>query len=476
MKLNDDKISNTKVKTSTENLVLPEQSTTGPLPPAGCDRGLDESSLNNPKIIENVPRYLWYNGCGPTAAGMVIGYWDGKGFDDLVEGKANFQTDSVNKMISSEENYNDYCIPLDTPDHILPDKSELPVGDEHDNNSLADFFGTSQSYHHCAYGWGGIGGIDDYVLFKNSTYSPIINNKHYGCYDLWSLFRKEIDNGRPVVLFVDIEGDNKTDHFVTGIGYDDNKNYACLDTWDTSIHWYDFSYQSSGNEWGIRSVTTCILGVIPYEPINTYPLDYSRIEANNITFRWECEDPDEDNLYHLYLMDHWGDSDETDLLVGNLTEKYYSVSNLESGILYYWWVVAEDKDGITTKGNISSFYFFRTESPTIEIYKPETGYLYINGNIKHISLLPQILKGKTVIIGEIFIWFNAEDNVCINKIELYINDQLKFNESITYENQKYYDNNWWWHEQLFGKCILKAVVYDSAGNIGTDEMTVWKFF
>ena len=34
--------------------------------------------------ISDVPSYKWYHGCGPTAAGMIIGYWDAHGYDNLI--------------------------------------------------------------------------------------------------------------------------------------------------------------------------------------------------------------------------------------------------------------------------------------------------------------------------------------------------------------------------------------------------------
>jgi len=414
---------------------------------------------------------------------MVLGYWDGKGFDDLVEGEAAWQSNSVNNMISSAGNYYDYCLPLDTKDNILPDKSELPIGDEHDDNCLADFIKTSQSYYGFFYGWsGGVShGMKDYILFKNSTYNPIISHIGIKRNDSWSLYCKEIDNGRPVVFLVDTDGDNETDHYITAIGYDDNKNYACLDTWDKNVHWYDFSYMGYGNKWGISSITTCILGVTLYSPINPYPEDYSRLEVNNITLRWECEDPDEDNLYHLYLA-KYPYFNENDLLVSNLTEKYYYVSFLEDDsnyyyTEYYWKVVAEEKHGFTTESDTWCFYTLPVEPPTIEIVKPRTRCTYINGDIGYIPFLRRYLRDKTIIIGEIMIEFNAYDNFALDKVQLYVNNQLKFNDSnINSSEYNSYQNYWLWNEQLFSKCILKAVVYDSVGNIGTYEITVWKFF
>jgi hypothetical protein len=55
---------------------------------------------------------------------------------------------------SEANNYTDYCFPVETQDDdVLPDKSELPLGDEHPDHCLADFMKTSQSAYWNRYGW-----------------------------------------------------------------------------------------------------------------------------------------------------------------------------------------------------------------------------------------------------------------------------------------------------------------------------------
>jgi hypothetical protein len=101
------------------------RSTTGPIPPTGIERGYQAARAPLAQaILNDVPAYLWHHGCGPTAAGMVVGYWDGHGFDDLVSGSAAAQTAAVNAMISSQGNYSDYCCPsTPIPTCLLTDQS-----------------------------------------------------------------------------------------------------------------------------------------------------------------------------------------------------------------------------------------------------------------------------------------------------------------------------------------------------------------
>jgi hypothetical protein len=240
------------------------QSTTGPTPPPGAEYETAAAPLEA-VLIANVPAYLWRHGCGPTAAGMVIGYWDAHGFPDLIAGPSQVQTEAVNAMMASEgssSHFSDYSQPLDysgihaTP---LPDRSEPPFGDEHPSNCLADYMRTSQSYYDNYYGWGWFSPVGPAMAAWFSTtsyghdYLAVVNNT----YDLdliWGALRAEIDAGRPVVLLVDTGGDGDTDHFVTGIGYGMDGGvpmYACLDTWNSDAQWHTFQPLASGNPWGI---------------------------------------------------------------------------------------------------------------------------------------------------------------------------------------------------------------------------------
>ena len=89
------------------------------------------------EVVLAVPAYKWRDGCAPTAVGMIVGYWDGQGYDDLVLGNAATATIDALQMISSHgtvdspRSYEDYALPKETSATVLPDRSEVPVGDEH---------------------------------------------------------------------------------------------------------------------------------------------------------------------------------------------------------------------------------------------------------------------------------------------------------------------------------------------------------
>ena len=224
---------------------FPQQSTTGPVPPPGIDRGLQKVDPSAQVIIPGVPAYLWQHGCGPTALGMVVGYWDGHGFPNLVPGDATTQTPAVNAMIANDngnptcgfpflDHYQDYSCPIDnSPGPLLSDRSQ--TGGAHADNCVADFMHTSWSAFWNYYGWSWFSDVAQsfigYVNFVSGN-SPNAENIPLPTFT-WEAYKAEIDNGRPVVLLVDTDGDGQTDHFITGIGYNDvTMQYGVHDTWD----------------------------------------------------------------------------------------------------------------------------------------------------------------------------------------------------------------------------------------------------
>ncbi len=253
---------------------MPQQSKTGPTPPPGVKRK-DPDAQNAravEKIISGVPGYLWRHGCGPTAVGMVVGFYDSRGYRDLVPGDTATQIESVNQAIASQNSaqnprhYEDYSLPLDgdTPS-IQPDKSAPPSGDEHLNDCIADFMHTSWSADGNRYGWSWSNMIGtawyDYVMLKAPDYQPTYEN--YGPWNLitWEILKSEVDGNHPMVFLVDSDGNGGTDHFVTAIGYRDSQGYqeyACLDTWEPPalVRWEKFRPIKSGDPWGIWGGTS----------------------------------------------------------------------------------------------------------------------------------------------------------------------------------------------------------------------------
>ncbi len=184
-------------------------------------RILDERRLLEATIIPGVPAYLSRHGSGPTAAAMVLAYHDARGFPELLPGNASVQTDLVNLAIASQEHYNDYCLPLDAPPTILPDKSELPEEERHPDNCLADRCLTSRSLYGNYYGQTKDmdlkPGIEDFGR-AGGRYITTTATYPFAQVD-WTTIRNEVLSNRPMVFLMDADGDSLEDLFVTVIGF-----------------------------------------------------------------------------------------------------------------------------------------------------------------------------------------------------------------------------------------------------------------
>ena len=212
---------------------------------------------NNTVLISDIPTYIWHRGCGPTALGMIIGYYDLHGFDDLFQDSNSIQTNDINMLIASDEHYSDYSLALDYYPNLLQDISE--TGIPHQDNSIADFMQTSKSSCGNYWGWSWSSDIgtafEDYVHFRNPSY---ITNTEYEYFsnNSWNEYKIEIDNNRPVMILVDTDGDNLTDHFVVGLGYNDvSQEFVCYDTWDNNMHGYAWNGMANGINYGIHGFT-----------------------------------------------------------------------------------------------------------------------------------------------------------------------------------------------------------------------------
>jgi hypothetical protein len=243
-----------------------DRSTTGPVPPKGVDVAGHVSTakaLSVTQLITGVPAYIWKDGCGPTVIGMLCGYYDSHGFPNLLPGDASTQTTAVNTAIASTGHYTDYALPKDDTGPLQLDKSELPLGDEHTDNCIADFMKTSRSIILNNYGWSK--GVDikpsweNYIANFASDYVGSATQYYFNDISVWDTLVNNVDKNKPMLLLVDTGGDNLTDHFVIVNGYkieSDIKYYGCFNTWDLTQHWYAFAQMASGVTWGVARCYT----------------------------------------------------------------------------------------------------------------------------------------------------------------------------------------------------------------------------
>ena len=214
------------------------------------------------------PGYGWRDGCGPTAVGMVIGYYDGHGYDQLIPGDATSDTAAVQQSIASHGvdgssgHYEDYSLPYEeTRTGVVPDRSEAPLGDEHVADSVADFMHTSWSADRLQYGF-------SFSNMVGSAFSGFFKLKYPGSSQVvttysgtaltWDIIKREVAADRPMVLLVDSSGDGVTDHFVTLVGYRESNGYAEYGCWDT---WNGTSSDGSVSA-GCRPATRGVSGAV----------------------------------------------------------------------------------------------------------------------------------------------------------------------------------------------------------------------
>lgn len=257
-----------------------QHSTTGPLPPANVVAPRAQRSLARSANVyvdgskTAVPCYYWWDGCGPTAVGMVVGYWDSHGYPLLIPGDATLSqiaNPAIDAAISSHDtgsgpqSYEDYAEPIDSSPNLLADMSTYDPAGAHTSDCIADFMHTSWSADTLYYGWSYntmIGpAFSQYVDYVDPAYMPHTSDYLWSTGTLtWALVKQQINAGHPMVFLVDSDGDGLTDHFVPVIGYNNSTHqYACWDTWYGTPRWEKFHAMQAGNAWGVYEDTTFTL-------------------------------------------------------------------------------------------------------------------------------------------------------------------------------------------------------------------------
>jgi len=241
--------------------------------------------------------YQWYHGCSPTAAGMMMGYYDingykGESYDNMVPGgRAEDETFSgpglVNSIIASSGHIYDFY-----------QGGTGAIGDDlpepwHDFDCLADFMGTSQDAAHLPNGstWfffhgdGRKGTRQDYLDlgFENEGMLGICDYIEYAGYEIESAYNQltdvyleknrifdsgftfedymtEIDEGRPVKISISTFGGK---HSIYGYGYDvETGEILFHDTWSLGEKRMEWGGLYTGS-WELLGVTCIELVPIP---------------------------------------------------------------------------------------------------------------------------------------------------------------------------------------------------------------------
>ncbi len=192
----------------------------------GADHVVDHS--------ENMPCVLWCRGCSPTSATMVLGYWDrgdggwewyGMGRLTDYWRELSKYSDGTGPIINVPNVLDELRIDMGTNVNGVTNTGNIGSGIENTCNSRNGYdFDSSQTY--C---WGSIFG-NDYC---------------------WGKITSEIDNNRPFVWSVGLDG--VVGHSLAAWGYTDTKYVITYNTWQCPGRddWYYRKYDNgSYYDWG----------------------------------------------------------------------------------------------------------------------------------------------------------------------------------------------------------------------------------
>jgi hypothetical protein len=251
-----------------------------------------------PVLLGSTGTYDWWYGCSPTAAGMMIGYYDrngyaGSDYSNLVPGgvaEANSFGNPgalVNSTIASPGHIADFY----TGGYLASGDDNPQSQTWHTFDSLADFMGSSQDSVGNSNGstifvyWtngapftaadavangfkdlDGMYGIGEYLNYRGYDYDSLYTQGIYSTSRplgfTYAQYMAEIDAGRPVMI--QIEG-----HSMLGYGYDAaNMLVSVYDTWapdgrNPGVMTWGGAY-SGMTQWGV--VVMELNGVVP-EPL-----------------------------------------------------------------------------------------------------------------------------------------------------------------------------------------------------------------
>ena len=172
------------------------------------------------------------------------------------------------------------------------------------------------------------------------------------------------------------------------------------------------------------------------------------------------------NFPNFKTYRHIGAMNTSDFYTGKIDElRISNIARSESWIKTSYNTMSS-KDSFISIGNERT-YLGDTIPPEINITTPEEGYLFINifNNQFKIAINPAVF---TIIFGKIDIEVNATDNIGIDWVKFYIDNEER---GTIFE----YPYTWLWNEPtMIFPFTIKVTARDLAGNENSDELKVWK--
>lgn len=240
-----------------------------------------ENAINPPGpgavILSNTPAdYDWWNGCSPTAGGMLFGWWDEAGVESFPGNHRNLPATYSNTS-TNQTNYTDARGVVAGWAHKQEGMAQsLTYGHyaNHAPDSIADFLLTSNggsSRGNMAHGFEMFGAWDD-------PRTPEIESATFQCstvytFSGWSYadYCAEIDAGRPVHLGLNGATGG---HSVLGIGYnntDGKTNVVVHTTWHSGQQEWEWENEThSGYSFSVYGATLTQKDPTPTPDLSAY--------------------------------------------------------------------------------------------------------------------------------------------------------------------------------------------------------------
>jgi len=259
-------------------------------------------AVQSDKILSDTPTYDWWYGCSPTSAGMMVGYYDKKGYNgllysNLVKGGVA-ETTTFPSTAGTWSYLAQSAIASSGHASAYYTNGYNASGDDYlgtsrtvaDYDSLADFMGTSQDAYSNVNGsttfyyWtngdaftaqdalnnginngDGAYGIWDYLNYcgysvpLTNVYTQLIDTQASNGFT-FAQYQAEIDAGR--VVMIQVEG-----HSMFGYGYGDNGIIYYYNTGDDQEHTMTWGGSYAGMEqWGVVCFTPDGGSAVPLPP------------------------------------------------------------------------------------------------------------------------------------------------------------------------------------------------------------------
>jgi hypothetical protein len=372
-------------------------------------------NFDNTVLLNNVPTSQWTYGCIPTTIGMLFGYYDRIGYNNMYSGPTNSGVCPLENLgqgkgspipgscyiiatqkgldgIDFNAHVDDYWKTTNSPG---PDPWENTRPEHAWSLCVADFIGANQwkwdidndgkkdsNIDGSATYWTNTDGSKLYDYIPSASHGLPQTECGHGCklfaqsrgyavntvYNqltatprgnrngfTFSEFQAEINAGRPVITYWI---SNSGRHSMLGVGYDSATSTIYLhDTWDNELHQCSWSGRYSGDNYELEAVTVLQLTPLPANrlpsvPSNPNPSTHSDGIKVDTILSWTCDDPNGDWMtYDVYF----GTESPPPFITSVEINSYFNPGKMNFNTTYYWKIVAKDCRGGSTSGPIWNF-------------------------------------------------------------------------------------------------------------------------